>query len=147
MNIGGIQFPCFLPYGKPTYEIYVSGCDHSCDDCHNPELQDFNYGYQWSKSNILVMKEREHLFEVISIMGGDLLCQPIGDSVQFMVSLTNEFPNKEFWLFTGKEPNEIKNWVWSYFDYIKVEKYNKELKQDGFPSSSNQRVLSKGKDY
>jgi hypothetical protein len=51
------------------------------------------------------------------------------------------------WLFTGSEKEKIPLWGFEYFDRIKVGSYKEELKQDGFPSSSNQRMLVKRKDY
>jgi anaerobic ribonucleoside-triphosphate reductase activating protein len=148
MNIASIQFPCFNPYIEPTIEIYVSGCNRKCKGCHNPELQNFNYGEPLDLEKLInYLKEREELFTSISITGGDLLEQNEKEAKELVEKLINQFPTKLMWLFTGSEKEKIPLWGFEYFDRIKVGSYKEELKQDGFPSSSNQRMLVKRKDY
>ena len=148
MKIGGIQFPVFKPYIKPAIEIYISGCNMDCSDCQNPELQDFHFGNTIDINKLIeYLAVRREMYDIISIVGGDLLSQPASEAVQLIFLLTNTFLDKEFWLFTGKDRKEVQDWVWSYFDYVKVGKYDKLLQQKGFPSSSNQKLLKKGIDY
>ena len=148
MKIGGIQFPVFKPYIKPAIEIYISGCTMYCNLCQNPELQDFHFGNTVDINKLIeYLGIRRGMFDIISIVGGDLLSQPSSEAVQLIFMLTNTFLDKEFWLFTGKDRKEVQDWVWSYFDYIKVGKYDNALQQEGFPSSSNQKLLKKGIDY
>ena len=33
--------------------LFVSGCPHHCKGCHNPESQDYNYGEDFDKQDIL----------------------------------------------------------------------------------------------
>ena len=65
--------------------------------------------------------------------------------------LKEEFKTKEFWLFTGYNLEDLQkdefDWVFMFFDVIKVGPYVEELKQERFPASSNQKVLKKGVDY
>jgi anaerobic ribonucleoside-triphosphate reductase activating protein len=76
MNLAAIQFPTFNPYQKSTVELYISGCTHKCKNCHNTELRDFNYGKKLNIPELLCyLNERQHLFSIISITGGDLLSQ------------------------------------------------------------------------
>jgi anaerobic ribonucleoside-triphosphate reductase activating protein len=141
MNIAAIQFPVFTPYKLPTVEIYVSGCTNYCTDCHNEELWDFNYGEKLNIEKLLnYLLERQDLFDCISILGGDLLCQDESDAVNLMWNLHFYFKGKkEFWLFTGKD--SFPEWCNNYFDYIKLGKYIPELTTAGFPSSSNQQLI------
>jgi anaerobic ribonucleoside-triphosphate reductase activating protein len=144
MNINSIQFPVFKPYDKAAIEIYIAGCDRGCPGCCNPELQDFNHGSPIVIKEIIdYLKERESLFEVISIVGGDLLCQPAREARQFIDALKQAFPNKVLWLFTGAEMKDMLPWVYWKFDYIKYGPYKQELKQEGFPASTNQKVWSR----
>ncbi len=148
MKIANIQWPVFNPYKKPTIEIYVSGCTNNCPRCQNRELHDFNTGEKMSPEDIVDrLREREKLFDIISIVGGDLMCQ-IEHEAFFLTSMLKTcFPRKELWLFTGKNEEELYSWCKEYFDVIKVGKYIEELAQEGFPATSNQRVLQKGIDY
>ena len=149
---GFIQFPVFNPYIKSTCEIYISGCTRKCKECHNPELWDFNYGEELNIEELIkYLKDREDLFDIISITGGDLLEQNINEAADFIQKLNEIFKYKQFWLFTGYELKNLQqdkfDWVFIFFDYIKIGCYQKELKQEGFPASSNQKLLIKGKDY
>jgi organic radical activating enzyme len=146
MKIGGYVFPSYTPYDKPCFEIYVSGCNRSCVDCHNHELANFEYGTEieiddWIKKYLLT---REAFFDIIAITGGDLLCHNHTEAFEFASALRKAFPNKEMWLFTGEDDwNKIPKWASELFDVIKYGSYKRELKQAGFPSSSNQTIWRK----
>jgi len=141
MNISSIVFPIFKPYDKAAIEIYIAGCYRACPGCCNPELQDFNFGSPlvWEEVEAH-LKERESLFEVISILGGDLMCQPLREAREFIDNIKTAFPNKELWLFTGSELTDLLPWVFWKFDVIKYGSYKQELKQEGFPASTNQKL-------
>jgi len=148
MNIAGIQWPVFNPYHKPTVEIYISGCNKKCKGCHNPELQNHEFGKPLNIEELIkYLKDREDLFEIISITGGDLLVHSEEEIWGLIGGLGEQFLTKELWLFTGYEFKEIPEIVKEWFDKIKISCYNEELKQEGFPASSNQQLLIKGKDY
>lgn len=151
MNIAGTQFPVFNPYnGKIAFEIYVSGCDNYCIGCHNPELQDFNYGTPldiYLKGLLKHMREVKNMFNVIAILGGDLHSHGAYEGSKFIMTLRSYFKGKEFWLFTGSEFNDLFEYEKDMFHVIKTGKYIQALHQDGFPSSSNQKLLYKGVDY
>jgi anaerobic ribonucleoside-triphosphate reductase activating protein len=148
MNFGGIIYDAVNIYDGVAVEIYISGCNHKCYGCHNPEMQNFDYG---NPIELIPIKEFLYLskewFDIIAILGGDLMCQPEHEAKNFIVMLKSNFKDKKLWLFTGKEKEEISQWCFEYFDVIKTGKYIQELKQDGKLASSNQKLLYKGKDY
>lgn len=140
MNIISTQFPVFSPYKKSTWEIYVSGCKRKCEGCHNSELFDFGSGNPFDLRMIDAMKEKMFFFDAISILGGEPLDQ---DEVEMRVlskELRKVFPKKELWLFTGYNFSSVPEWIWQYYDYVKVGSYMETLKKEGFPSSSNQKL-------
>lgn len=147
MKLASIQFPCFNPYNKATVEIFVSGCTRNCMNCCNPRLQDFNLGKELDIEDLITwLNERKGLFKAISIVGGDLLCQNEKEALELVFRLKQAFKDKEFWLFTGFDDFEvIPQWCKEQFDYIKYGSYKEELKQDGFPASTNQ-ILWKRKE-
>jgi anaerobic ribonucleoside-triphosphate reductase activating protein len=147
-------FPAFAPYiDKVAYEIYIAGCDRYCPACHNPELHDFSLGVKFnisdkaSKKLLKNIKKAQELFDIIAILGGDLLCQDEHEARRFVIWLKNHFPQKKLWLFTGVNAEELPNWTKEMFDVIKVGRYVKKLHQEGFPASSNQKLLWRGVDY
>jgi len=149
MKLGGEVFPAFQPYNKPTYEIHVSGCTRNCKGCHNYALHDFNYGEEINLNEYFKkLKKRAKLYEAVCIMGGDLLCQDTIEAMDFVKMLKVTLSNKELWLFTGEDDiNSIPRWAKETFDYIKIGHYDEDLKQEGFPASSNQKLLQMGVDY
>jgi hypothetical protein len=148
MNIAEVIYPVFNPYKKPACEVYVSGCSRKCKECHNPELQNYYFGEELNIIELISkLKEAERLFDIISITGGDLLCQDDGTARLFVSQIKINFPIKEYWLFTGADRSGLSNWVYYNFDYIKIGKYDYTLKKEGFPSSANQKLLKKGVDY
>lgn len=147
MKIASIQFPAFNPYNKSTIEIYFSGCLNNCKNCHNPELHNFEIGEIATLEHINYIIKRKNLFDVVAFLGGEPLNQNDNEFYEVVNCLKSNLQDKEFWLFTGKEIEDVPIWCKSIFDYIKVGRYIEELKQEGFPASKNQRLLKKGKDY
>ena len=148
MKIGGEVFPAFNPYNKPTYEIHISGCNRKCKGCHNYNLQDFTFGEELNLNEyIKKLKKRVKFYDVIAILGGDLLQQDFVEARDFAIQLRTAFRKKELWLFTGEEIHLVPKWAKEVFDYIKTGPYMERKAQEGFPASSNQKLLKKGKDY
>ena len=148
MNIGGIIWDAVNIYDGVAVEIYISGCYHKCPECHNPEMQDFDYGEKLTINELgLKLFNNKKWFDIIAILGGDLLCQDEFEAWYLINYLHYTFPEKKLWLFTGKEKGEIPKWCFEYFDVIKTGRYIKELPSNGKLASSNQKLLYKGKDY
>lgn len=140
MNIAGFIPDATNAYKGMTFEIFVSGCTNECKGCHNPELQDFAYGEEYDVDKLLTkIEEYRGWFDMISWLGGDLLDQP--DAEEYARAVKNMYFHTPMILFTGKEKNQIPDWCYEIFDCIKYGPYVEELKQEGFPSSSNQGVI------
>lgn len=126
-------------------EIYVSGCTRNCVGCHGEELKDYNTGTPLDLDALnCYLNARKDLFKAISVLGGDLLCQKQEDAFKLVLMLKKHYPDKELWLFTGESDfNNIPDSYKAIFDYIKYGDYREDLKQEGFPASSNQKLWSK----
>jgi anaerobic ribonucleoside-triphosphate reductase activating protein len=150
MNLGGIVFPALNAYDGIAYEIYVSGCTRACPGCHSPDLQDFKYGKPLNIDAILKdINEKGSFVDIISVSGGDLLCQDKFDALRLSLALYNNLKEGQtMWLFTGEEPENIPEWVKRIYDVIVAGPFKQELFVEGrFPASTNQKVLVKGVDY
>lgn len=146
MKIGGYIFPSFNPYDKPCFEIYISGCTRNCKGCHANELANFDYGQEINIEEYIktFLLTRSAFFDIISITGGDLLCQNQDEALEFIEALYLAFPKKEFWLFTGEDDfKKIPDYCTHYFDVIKYGSYKEELKTNKFPITSNQKIWRK----
>lgn len=55
--------------------VWVSGCENYCEECHNPESWDYNYGHNWSYEDYKILTEQMSSPEIsgITLTGGDPL--------------------------------------------------------------------------
>lgn len=52
--------------------LFVSGCPHHCPDCHNQDMQDFNYGEQTSIDTIYAsILKNKPLLDGVTFSGGE----------------------------------------------------------------------------
>lgn len=77
--------------------VYVAGCRHQCEGCHNPQSWDFNGGHEMSVDEILEVV-RKNNFNV-SLSGGDpmYVAQEAGELCR---RVRTEL-GKTVWCYTG----------------------------------------------
>jgi organic radical activating enzyme len=129
MNIASTQFSL----STESFEIYLSGCDGICGkSCHNYELIDFNIGndYKIELPKIIEkIKEFDCLIKKIWILGGEPLLQNHSELCD-LIQAINLHTNKELWLWTRFEINEIPMEIITLCDYIKTGRYIDNLKTE-----------------
>lgn len=134
-------------------EILISGCTKRCSGCNSPELQDFNFGfeyYNWTKQIYLKVLEFDSIVENVWITGGEPLDNNVWDIWEIILHMPK---HKKIWLFTSYELEEVPLMYKVWCDYIKCGCYKKELIVDdniqyGVKlSTSNQNIYKKGMDY
>lgn len=119
---------------KPSFTIWFAGCSHKCKGCHNPLLWDINNGSEYTPKEILeVIKSIDYDYDDVVLLGGEPLEQD--DIIELCGLLADE--GYKVWLYTGYTavPKQIVGKLY----FAKLGKYEEDLKQEGFPSSSNQR--------
>lgn len=92
--------------------IWVSGCNHKCLGCHNPELADYNHGKPITDE---VMKKIYHeinrrYIDGITISGGDPLCQSreaIEELYDVIANILKRDPSLNVWIYTGYTYGEL----------------------------------------
>ena len=137
--------------------VFVSGCNHHCKNCFNPEAWDFNYGKEFTEEEInKVIKELDHPYVTgLSLLGGEPL-EHINQQglLPLLRKVKQQLPDKNVWCYTGYTfDNEVmgnmfNNWeetpeLLSYIDVIvdgKFEEEKKDIKLR-FRGSSNQRII------
>ena len=138
--------------------IFVSGCNHHCKGCFNPETWDFNYGKPFTEETInyiLDLMEPSYI-NGITFLGGEPL-EPKNQEglLPLAKAIKERYPEKTIWCFTGflfdKDVLErMYNTVpatkelLSYLDVVVDGKFVEELKDVGlkFKGSSNQRTIN-----
>lgn len=129
--------------------LFVSGCEHHCKGCHNPQTHDPASGIEFTQA------EEDEIFEQLSkpyirgltLTGGDPL-HP--SNYKTLLALCKKvkanFPKKDIWLYTGYRvediPDEMKD-IFQYIDTIVDGRFVEELKDVNLPyvGSSNQRII------
>lgn len=127
--------------------LFVSGCNHKCKGCHNPESWNKNAGYPFTEET------KQKLFEFLSkdyingltISGGDPLYP---DNLVTVTKLCKEikekFPNKTIWVYTGSLYRDIKNLeLMKYIDVIVDGEFKINQKDTtlAYRGSYNQRII------
>jgi anaerobic ribonucleoside-triphosphate reductase activating protein len=121
--------------------IWFSGCTFKCKNCHNKKLWNPKYGTKYNASSVakIVRAECNKLgLKSVVLLGGE----PLQQDRQELLSLCRLLHEAglKIWLYTGYKFSEIDEDILRYIYTIKCGKYEDELKQDGFPASSNQKV-------
>ena len=58
------------------YTIFVQGCPHHCESCHNPQTHDFNGGRIVSTDELFSECLDDPLHKGVTFSGGEPFCQP-----------------------------------------------------------------------
>ena len=131
-----------------TLELYLSGClNPHCINCHNPESWNFDSGIKidYCISDIInKINQFDHLIDNIWILGGEPLNQVKDDLIWLLDRLKET--NKNIWVWTRYEFNEIDLDILEYCDYVKYGKYidnnSSYMTEYGFKlASSNQKII------
>ena len=109
--------------------LWLSGCNHHCKNCQNPQTWDVNSGILFDKS------AKEELFRElgkdyisgITLTGGDPLHENNLDEVISLIKEIRErFPSKTIWLYTGYVVKLVEHCLWLFFyDRKSIKKCNR----------------------
>lgn len=129
--------------------LWVTGCPHKCDGCHNSQLFDPNRGQEGHSSaleKIFKALEDPKIDKHLSILGGEPLAPyNIDGVIEVLKAVRKKYPYKEIWLWTGYTIDELDTKqmeVIPYLDYIIDGRFNKNLKvRNKWYGSSNQRLI------
>lgn len=134
--------------------LWVSGCEHHCDDCHNPQTWNPDSGKEFTKDtyNELIEALDSPWIKGLTISGGDPF-HPLNITILglLITNIKTKFPDKDIWCYTGytlkellleKERTYYMNLMLCGIDYLVDGRYQKELRDVSYPwaGSSNQRV-------
>ncbi len=131
--------------------VFLSGCPHRCDGCHNPETWDVESGKLFTKDTAMriVTELSKDYISGITLTGGDPLYKNNVLEVYALIKyIKKHCPNKSIWLYTGYKWRDINNdkmklKIASLCDVICDGEFVKSLADVNLPwvGSSNQRVI------
>lgn len=139
--------------------VFLSGCEHKCPGCHNPETWNKNSGIPFDDAAKQEIKDslNQSYVSGITFSGGDPLATFNREKViSFMEELKSEFPTKTIWVYTGYTKEQLQQQnseVWkrleTVVDVIVEGKFEIEKKDINYPwaGSTNQRILRKESEF
>lgn len=137
--------------------LFVSGCEHYCNGCHNSETWDKNSGKVFDENAMeeLLNKLDKSYISGLTLSGGDpLYPDNLEDILHIVCTVKNVFPDKTIWIYTGytldeivcDEKNALKRLeILSKCNVLVEGKFVKELADVNYhwAGSTNQRVIYK----
>ena len=82
--------------------IFVSGCYHNCDGCHNKATHDFNYGkpFDAKMQKTVIDYCKDDYVSGITLTGGDPMYNASG-LLFFVKKFKIAYPDKDIWIYSG----------------------------------------------
>lgn len=127
--------------------LWVSGCSHHCEGCHNPETWDANSGRPFTEvemRKLITLLEKPYV-KGLTLSGGDPLFEGNRDAVKQIVKNVKLIcPDKDIWLYTGYEYSEIKDLdILKYVDVVVDGKFYISERDVTLPfrGSKNQKII------
>ena len=127
--------------------IFVSGCEHHCKGCFNPETWSFEKGKEFTEQTVdLLLKLAEPTYiSGLSVLGGEPFHPRNRDTVlQLTKKFKHVYPEKDVWVWTGYLWEEVKDFLPdSGIDVLVDGRFMEDLKdlRLKYRGSSNQRVI------
>ena len=76
LRISGIEPESIVDGPGIRYTVFVQGCPHHCEGCHNPKTHDFDGGHTIDIEKILAEIKKNPLLSGVTFSGGEPFCQP-----------------------------------------------------------------------
>lgn len=103
MNVSGINFESIVDGEGVRVVVFVSGCEHSCKGCHNPESHSFAVGQNFTEDlqdEVIQYIEKTPFISGITLSGGDPMYSAI-EVAAFVRKLKEATPSASIWLYSG----------------------------------------------
>lgn len=126
--------------------LWVSGCEHNCPGCHNPDTHDPASGYLFDREaedRLFDLLQPEYIAGV-TFSGGDPLYFTNVDTVTRLAKrVKSELPEKDIWVYTGYLYEDVRCLeLTSYTDVLVDGRYEQDKRCVGrFCGSTNQRII------
>ena len=158
MRIAGIKSNDITNGQGVCVSLWMQGCPHHCEGCHNPETWSFQGGYEISEeeltNTIFELLEKNNIKRNFSILGGEPLCpQNLYYVLYIIPEVRKKYPDIKIYLWTGYNYEELsyatKAILHNNVDFIIDGKFdiNKRDITLELRGSSNQRILKKDIDF
>ena len=147
MNVHGIEYDSMLNGDGLRAVIWVSGCNHKCLGCQNPQTWDSKSGYPLNTDDLnrLFNYLEKKYPSGVTFSGGDPLYPDNRKDVLFLCKiLKRRFSKKTIWMYTGDSWEDIYDLpIMQYVDVVVDGEFHVEEKDVKllWKGSKNQRVI------
>lgn len=156
MNYHDIQKCDMLNGNGIRVTLFVSGCNHHCKNCQNPETWNPNSGIPFDENALNEIYDELKLdyIDGLTLSGGDPMNESNLNDIYTLVSkIKEDFPDKTIWIYTGYTYDELKNdntengekrrKILEKCDVLVDGKFVEELKDVNYPyaGSTNQKII------
>lgn len=127
--------------------LWLSGCEHHCEGCHNPITWDPNGGLEFTEDTWKELEQslNRGYISGLTLSGGDPLHVYNRDDVLELCKIVKQrFPHKTIWLYTGYLWEHINNLeLLKYVDVLVDGPFKKQYADTAYhwAGSTNQRVI------
>ena len=129
--------------------LWVAGCSHHCEGCHNPITWNPDGGIPFdevAKKELFDELEKDYIHGITFTGGDPLHAKNRSDVFILMIQIKERFPNKTIWLYTGYKYEFINFMCKKYLKYVDVlvdGRFEKEKADVNYhwAGSTNQRVI------
>lgn len=130
--------------------LFVSGCSHCCEGCHNEQTWDKNSGKQFTDKEVdtILNMLSEDYISGITLSGGDPLFKDNIDTIYKLITTIRKKYNKSktIWLYTGYKFEDVKklyNNILQEIDVLVDGKFIESLADVKYKwaGSTNQKVI------
>lgn len=136
--------------------LFVSGCSHMCEGCHNPETWNPKSGIPFDEKALKEIYDEldQDYIDGLTLSGGDPLNEANADAIYELVSkIKKDFSNKTIWIYTGYTYEELqmdnstigltRKKILNKCDVLVDGKFEKDLLSEEYPyaGSTNQRII------
>lgn len=112
MNYHDITYPDMNNGDGLRVVLWLSGCEHHCKGCQNPQTWDINSGIPFDENaeDELFKELNKEYISGLTLSGGDPLHEKNLDDVLNLINkITRLSPKKNIWLYTGYDFNLLQD--------------------------------------
>lgn len=132
--------------------LFVSGCNHGCKGCWNPETWDFKNGSIFTNEQVstIVNLLNQDFYSGFSLLGGEPLAKRnLPDVIELLKIIKSNCKNNNIWVWSGYYLNELTvsnnplhQEVLQYIDVLVDGRYDESLRDLTlqYRGSSNQTI-------
>lgn len=140
LRIAGLEEESYVDGEGIRYTIFVQGCPHHCEGCHNPQTFDFDGGRLMELDFFIERIKSNPLLSGVTFSGGEPLCQ-----LKSLTELARTVKGMGLtvWCYTGFTFEELIDGVEGYFTADEIKEFLRwvDVMVDG-PYIEEQRDLS-----